>query len=1481
MVSGQVVINEACSRNLTTFIDEDQNANDWIELYNKDSININLKNYFLSDKPDNIKKWQFPDVVIPAGSFLTLFASGHNRRDVINHWETIIYASDTWRYLVPEEEPDPEWKELSFVDSTWLEGIAGFGYGDGDDSTIINDTLWSVYIRKAFTIIDTGKIINAVLHADYDDGFVAYLNGVEVVRANMTKDDKVPHFTAPAFSYHEAQMYQGGVPEDFSIKKELLKNVLVNGSNVLTIQAHSRWADGDLSIIPFFSVSLNDSSSFYRDPPEWFYADKLHLHTNFSIKAEGEAIILSDSTGAEVDYFDTPFLQLDISAGRFPDGDTTLRIFLDTSPDSTNNNSLTLLGVTETIPDCSLPGGFYQDSVEFNLVTPDSATCIRYTLDGSMPSDTSSIYSDPIVLNTTTVLRAACFKENYYRGDILTNTYFINDSSNFPIVSVSTDPDNLWDWENGIYVMGPNAQPNWPYFGANFWEDWEIPIHVEYFDENKTIRLDQDAGGKIYGGWTRGLPMKSFRIMGKGKYGLSELSYKFFRDKEINQFKRLILRNAGNDFYSAFMRDALVHKLIQPATDLDIQEYDPVVLFYNGEYFGVHNLREKVGKYYLADNYQIPPEQVIILENQAQVVEGSNHDFLALINFITSHDLSQPEDFSYVASQLDLQNFSDYMITEMFIINTDWPHHNVKCWKTQDTRWRYFFLDVDASQWIFSTNGPSINYLNKIIQDSVNYSSVIFTNLLSNYGYKEYFINRYADLLNTIFSPGHFAAHLDSLKEHLKPEMHRHKDKWGGTVSSWENYHIETKLKGFIQERPNYVREHIVEVFNLEKYDTLTLLTNPPGAAKIKINTIIIDSVPWSGIYFDSIPVTIEVIPYPGYDLSFWQSTDSLSLADSSDVIKYPFVKTDTITAHFVGFPDTADIIFTEINYKSYINKDAGDWIELYNHDNEPVDLGNWKFIDDSDDIFLFPEGTILLAGEYLVLARDTAKFCDVYPELENILGPFIFGLSSQGEQLGLENRYGHLLKSITYGTEFPWPAGASGTGRTIELINYNGDMNNAENWMNGCLCGSPGRTFSTCHDTMKLIVTEINYKSYEGQDAGDWIELFNNDTISVSMPGWVFKDDDNNHSFLFPDSLVIDPGDYLVVVNDIPGFHEIYPEITNYCGQFNFGLGSGGDEVRLFDDFDQQIVYIAYESGAPWPENTNGTGRTLELIDYGGSLNSPLNWKSGCLGGSPAAPSISCHDTSKIIVTEFNYQSSPELDAGDWVEIYNHDTVVVELRGWGFKDESAYHYYEFPSSFALLPGEYLLIVQDTVKFKNIYPDIESYVGPFDFGLSMNGDMIMISDPFGQHIVQIGYEGGYPWPDQANGTGRTVELIDYDGELNNYANWKNGCVGGSPGTEFIPCDTNTVQHLTIDISFISYPNPFSESMFIELELKFPKFIQINLIDQYGRIVSCLQNGMIRPGKNKLHFETGELSPGIYYLHVITGEQMIYRKIVKL
>ncbi|MCD4745319.1 MAG: lamin tail domain-containing protein [Bacteroidales bacterium] len=1227
----QVVINEICHRNFSTLFDEDGDAEDWIELYNTDDSIVSLNNFFISDDTANIYKWQFPDISISANSFLTFFVSGKNRKQVIDHWETIIFTEDTFKYLNPVAEPDPDWTHISYNDSLWQDGIGGFGFGDGDDNTIICDTLLSVYIRKKFTIPDTSKITNAVLHIDYDDGFVAYLNGKEIVRGNMVNDGKVPPFNAAAFSPHEAQMYQGGLPESFNITSEKLKSLILNGTNVLTIQAHNYWCDNDMSLIPFFSVSINDSSTFFNPIPEWFYADNLLVHTNFKISDNDQLIILSDSLGNTIEELNIPYLQLNTSAGNYPDGSYVIKYFGQPSPGTSNNNSLTYDGVVEQTPVFSLNSGFYSSDQNIFLNIFDTSLIIRYTKDGSIPTDTSCIYLDAINFDSTTVIRARAFKDNYLPGETQTNTYFINDSSSLPVISISTDPYNLWNWDNGIYVMGPNAKPDFPYYGANFWNDWEIPVNIEYFREDGIPVFEQECGMKIHGGWSRAYNLKSFRLLAKSKYGKSTFDYKLFKDKDISDFKRILLRNSGSDFSKAYLRDPLIHKLVQNKTHNDVMDYNPSLVFINGNYWGILNIRERVDKYYLQNNHGISIDNVDILEKQALVVEGSNIQFLSMMDFITSNDISKTENYDSVNLMLDIENFCDYMITELYIINTDWPRNNLKFWKADNYKWRFILFDVDVSMAFWSWNYAYVNAFERILNDTLFYPSLIFQRLLLNQEFKNYFINRYADLMNTIFLPGNFIYHLDTLVDRLRPEMERHKEKWGGNFGSWEQYHINTKIKSFINIRPAFVRENIIEEFDLIKTDTLTFRIDTPNIAKIKINTIIPDTSLWTGIYFDGVPVKIEAIPNPGYHFYFWETSDSAALSDSSRIIYFNSYKNDTITAHFFGYPDTAKIIITEINYKSHPNQNADDWIELYNNDTSVIDLSAWIFKDSEDiHVFEFPANTVLSPQEYLVLVQDTGKFSWHYPEITNYIGPFDFGLSSNGEQLRLYDDLGHLNLLMVYSPDPPWPGGTNGSGRTLELIDYNGDMNNGNNWKQGCFGGSPGQAYFNCINPARIIITEINYRSSTASDAGDWIELFNNDTVNVDMSKWIFKDDEDEHIFEIPENTILQIEEYLVLTQDTLDFSNIYPDISNYLGSFNFGLSSNGDSLQLFDKFYQPIVTIYYSPEPPWPPNTNGTGRTIEIIDYNGDLNDGSNWKTGCIKGSPGQAFFPC-DTNSV----------------------------------------------------------------------------------------------------------------------------------------------------------------------------------------------------------------------------------------------------------
>jgi len=199
----------------------------------------------------------------------------------IDHWESVIQSGDSCKFLVPTFEPSPTWRNLGFNDSFWNNGMLGIGYSDGDDSTIIPSTV-SVYIRKQFNIVDTGVIVEAILNMDYDDAFVAYINGVEIARALIT--GVPPPYNQTAGGFHEALLYQGIPPESFPINKATLSTILNQGNNVLTIQVHNQaLSSSDFSAIPFLSLGISNSVYNYGPTPWWFVPPLVFDSSNLPI----------------------------------------------------------------------------------------------------------------------------------------------------------------------------------------------------------------------------------------------------------------------------------------------------------------------------------------------------------------------------------------------------------------------------------------------------------------------------------------------------------------------------------------------------------------------------------------------------------------------------------------------------------------------------------------------------------------------------------------------------------------------------------------------------------------------------------------------------------------------------------------------------------------------------------------------------------------------------------------------------------------------------------------------------------------------------------------------------------------------------------------------------------------------------------------------------------------------------------------------
>jgi hypothetical protein len=1077
ILPAQVSINEICSRNASLLIDEDGEASDWIELFNSTEDTINLQGWWLSDDLTELQKWSFPDLVLPPDSFALLFASGKNRKAQVDHWETVVHAEENWKYWIPDGNPPQAWNNIGFDDDNWLEGPGGFGRGDGDDNTVLPDSVATVYLRKSFTILDTSVISYAVLHMDYDDAFVAYLNGVEIARTNIGWPGKYQDWDDWSYDTHFALMVQGLPPEVFRIDMDLFRSVAIEGENILAIQGLNAWNNhGNSSLIPFLSFAIMDSSFNYMQTPEWFTEGIYHLHCNFGLSSVGEGVYLSDTDGQLVSYLEFPYLMADQSFGLSLDGGGTNVYFGTPSPGFSNHDSPIATGYAKT-PQFDLQSGFYPGSVSVGFANYQPGDTIRYTLDGSWVSDTAMLYSGPIYLDSTSVVKARVFKKGLLPGKTATNTFFIGYESNLPVLSISLNPHDLWDWEEGIYVMGPNAEPNSPHFGANFWMDWEKPIHVEYFDTLQQLGFELDADIVIHGGFSRAYPQKSLRILTSGKYDQDRISYQLYPDKDIHEFKKIVLRNSGQDFNITHFRDGIMHDLVKTNTHNDYQAYQPAIVFLNGAYWGIHNMREKIDRFYINENFGVPLDSVELLRDNIKIVEGDYYHYMQMITYIKSFWVVDSVKYDSICKLLDIENYSDYFITEMYYSNPDWPRHNTKYWRKSDAtgRWRYILSDIDFG--LGRYHSPSINELERVLHGNILWSDnhQAIRRLMTYPLYRQYFINRSADLFNTVLHPDRIFNRVEEVRNYLSDEMQVHMPRWNSSYSEWEN-NVQN-LVYFVENRRPYVWQHYQDEFDLVKTVEVGIDVDSVHHGQVRINTIIPESLPWQGVYFDGNPIELEALPDSGYVFSHWAS--NLILADLDTLQAQITINVDTndfFKAFFVPDtfqPDTPFVVISEINYRSADTLNAADWLELWNPDTVTHDLSGWTFRDGNDDhAFVIPEGTKLYPDSYLILSEDTSDFKSVYPDVENIIGSFGFGLAAEGEELRLYDADSLQFLSLFYSNDPPWPTDADGTGKTIHILDPQVNLNDGSNWFSGCPGGTPGGAFESC-DT--IAVDEYN----------------------------------------------------------------------------------------------------------------------------------------------------------------------------------------------------------------------------------------------------------------------------------------------------------------------------------------------------------------------------------------------------------------------
>ncbi len=781
------------------------------------------------------------------------------------------------------------------------------------------------------------------------------------------------------------------------------------------------------------------------------------LHTNFKISSDGESVYLFNPGASIVDSVKVIALKLNTSYGRTRKDPKDWAIFTTPTPGAENSEE-SFADVNVGVPEFSIPGGVFSSPFKVKLTAPNATDTIYYTTNNSIPTRSSKRYSGEFSISKTNVIKARILKSGMLPGETVTNSYVIY-RTKLPVVSVSLDSLDLWDWNTGIYVDGPNFDEPMPHLAANYWQDWEKACHFEMMETSGKRVIDLDAGIKIFGNWSRVNAQKSMAVHCRKKYGQEYMKYKIFNDRPFDQFYSLVTRNSGNDWNNTMFRDGLMASLTI-GLHFDQMAYRPAAIFLNGEYWGLLNLREKIDENFIALNNNVKPADVIMLENNGDPLIGVADDWWNMYNFLEKNTMTVQANYDRIATKIDIESFTDYYASQIFYANGDWPGNNTRYWKTTDpsSKWRWIMYDTDFGMGLSSS--ASYNTLADATTPNGTqwydppWSTLIIRKLLENPGFRNQFVNRFADLMNSTFLPTRINKVVDEDRDRISDEITRHLAKWkAGTQAAWLTR--VQQIKTFVTARPGYVFGHISSDFGFQLAQIVTVNADSV-AGSIQLNTLNLKKFPWKGKYFPNVPVTLTALPNAGYRFLRWEGITSNSTMQTITVSPKANL---ALTAIFESDGSHYEnLVINEISFNNAASPDPGDWIEIYNKGKEDTNVSGWKLTDsDANHQFIFESNTWIKANEYLVVSNDLDKMNAVFGPVKNLIGTFQFGLGSETDAVRLFSQNDQLIDEVSYSNVLPWKTFDLTKCWSLELTNPAKDNNSGLNWVFSVGFGTPG----------------------------------------------------------------------------------------------------------------------------------------------------------------------------------------------------------------------------------------------------------------------------------------------------------------------------------------------------------------------------------------------------------------------------------------
>ncbi len=1063
-----------------------------------------------------------------------------------------------------------------------------------------------------------------------------------------------------------------------------------------------------------------------------------------------------------------------------------------------------------------------------------------------------------------TVVKAKSWKTGKISSPTVTSSYFIDTATapsySVPVISISTSEDNLFDYYKGIHVPGKLYYDNapaggyWPKITANYTQkgiNWERPAVFEYFSENGKREINQNVGIRIAGNVSRGWGRKSFRVYARKEYdSKNKLEYPFFKglkkmgnpNQHLDEFKRITVRNSGTYWAEQIFRDAFAQFSFEHI-GLDIQKFSPSVVFVNGEYWGVMNVRQRYDNKYLKSHYDVNEEDVVIIDGSSGSVNtglvADSIQYLSMRNFVKNEDMSIQNNYDSARTLMDVENFAALFMAQIYINNSDWLSNNRKCWRKRtnaytpgtpyghDGRYRWFVFDLDHGY-----KFPDEDRLDIVLNTSGG--STIFKGLLENDGFKKYWINLLADNMNTSFLSARLISVLHDLNNIYDPEIPEHKNRWG---SMWNNNSTQ-EMEDFAFQRPFYMRQFIVSQF-AEVIDTALIFLNVFNGVggNIKINTIVIDEntvgltgapYPWYGIYFKGVPVDLLAVPAAGYKFSEWMGTgltnDSLTVDFSADTL---------LTAVFVPVDTIKNLCINELLSKnsSVIQDEFGeydDFIELYNNDTIPVNIAG-LFLSDS------PENKTKFKISDAVSQIAAGGFALFWADNDSLQGVYHtnFNLDGEGDVLSLYQIVGSdtlLLDSVVIpamGTDvafarFP-DAAAWDCSENPSPLSSNVYM--GEKIVSGLYIN-------------EFMASNSSVVSDEFGEYNDWIEIYNSTADTVDLGGLYLTDSIGDpFKYKIPDSTLVNPG----------GFILFWADNSSWQGDrhLNFKLSSSGEQIGLTQIVCDGLNFIDTLSYSQ-QQNDISSGRYPDgssLIEY---FDFPTPDASNVI------PSFSGIYINEFMIDNINVVADEFGENDDWIELYNSNSQDVDIGGLYITDDlNNLDKYKIPSdipdSTTIAAGGYLLLWADNNTNQGV--------------LHLNFKLNNISEQIGLSrlsavdttiIDSLSYNGLPPnasfgrLPDG----GPVWDNMDYTPDASNQS---------SPVS-----DISSNQYCTI------YPNPTTGIFIVEGD----GIKAIRVVDVQGRIIYFTDSVNYSNSIN-----ISDLPKGLYIVEVKYDEGVFYGKII--